>query len=235
MVLEIAEGKQNRGDKTKAQSYGLATVVMKEQILSNLEDHHNPEEPREQKTRRKRGETPIKRCGTLIDLAEPDAQVNRPDSNYEIDEYVARRGMRQPDYQALWDRDREEEKQPVHTRRGRIDPAISQGRRDGGSVQQSFSQQLEDSTQFGKVIQLKKMLFWRRRVDRCVLKNPGVLVEEKHGVQSSCQGRVDVALGTIADHPTAVLRQFVPSNHGAIGRRVLFSNDLNRREMPREP
>ena len=138
MVLEIAEGEQNGGDKAEAQSYWLAAIVMKEQILPNLEDHYNPEEPREQKPRSKRGETPIKRGRTLINLTKPDAKVGRPDSNNQIDEYFARRWMRQPDYQPLRYSDCKEEQQPMHAGRGRINPTISQRRRDGDSVQGEF-------------------------------------------------------------------------------------------------
>ena len=62
-----------------------------------------------------------------------------------------------------------------------------------------------------------------------MLENPCVFVEEKHGVKAGGEGWIDVAFGAVADHPAGVRREFVARDDCAVGRRVLFGDDFDRR------
>jgi hypothetical protein len=74
----------------------------------------------------------------------------------------------------------------------------------------------------------------RRRIDPSVLQNPRVFLKQKHGVQAGSHRWVDVALGTVADHPAGVRGQLVARDDRAVCRRILFRHDLDRVEKRRQ-
>jgi len=93
---------------------------------------------------------------------------------------------------------------------------------------------LEQVAELGEGVQFEQVLTLRRGCNVRVLQNPGAGMKEKDGVQAGGQGRVDVALRAVADHPTGVGREFVALENFAIGGRVLFCNDFDGGEVAGE-
>src|SRR3954447_23538481 len=64
-----------------------------------------------------------------------------------------------------------------------------------------------------------------------MLKNPCVFMEEEYGMQTGGQRRVDVAFGTVANHPAGVRMQLMTPDNSQVGSRILFANDLDGGEV----
>ena len=62
--LEVDEGKQERGNQVEPHIHRFAIVVVVQQLLAQLEDYDDPEEPGEQETDsdNKRSKGPVKRA-----------------------------------------------------------------------------------------------------------------------------------------------------------------------------
>jgi hypothetical protein len=64
--------------------------------------------------------------------------------------------------------------------------------------------ELEYGAKFGEGIEFEQVLAFGGGVEGGVLEDPGAFVEEEDGMEAGGQGRVDIALGAVADHPTGV-------------------------------
>jgi hypothetical protein len=60
---------------------------------------------------------------------------------------------------------------------------------------------LKDVLEFSEGVEFDQLLAFRGRAERGVLKDPRAAVEEEDGVEAGGECWVDVALGTVADHP----------------------------------
>ena len=75
------------------------------------------------------------------------------------------------------------------------------------------------------------MLSGRGGGDFGVFEDPGVFVEEEDGVVSDGEGGIDVAIGTVADHPAGVRGELMAGDDCAVGGGVLFGDDLDSGEV----
>ncbi len=66
-----------------------------------------------------------------------------------------------------------------------------------------------------------------RLVDDLVLEHPGELVRDKYGMESGCEGRIDVRAWTVADHPGVGADTVVAGRELEIGAVVFFGEDLD--------
>jgi hypothetical protein len=67
-----------------------------EQVLTNLEDHDDPEQPGKEKPSGERGKRPIQRQGLIVDFSYPDAEIDRPGRDHQIDEEFSIRLRNEP-------------------------------------------------------------------------------------------------------------------------------------------
>jgi hypothetical protein len=79
-------------------------------------------------------------------------------------------------------------------------------------------------------IEFKELLAGRSCVDFSMLQNPSIFVHQKYRMEARCQSRINVALGTVADHPAGVRLELMSGNHGVISGRILFGDNLDRRK-----
>ena len=63
-----------------------------------------------------------------------------------------------------------------------------------------------------------------------MFERPGVLVRDVHGVEPDLHRRIDVAPGTVADHPAVGFHDLVLVYQPAVGLRILFRHDLDELE-----
>jgi hypothetical protein len=62
----------------------------------------------------------------------------------------------------------------------------------------------EDFSEAGEGVEFDEVLAGGGSGNFGVLKHPGIFVEKKDGMEAGGEGRVDVALGAVADHPRGV-------------------------------
>src|SRR4029079_6223552 len=70
--------------------------------------------------------------------------------------------------------------------------------------------------------------------DRFVLKLPGVLVRDVHGVEPDLHRRIDVAARAVSDHPRMSLHDFVLVHQGAVGFVIFLGDDFDELEKSLE-
>ena len=85
----------------------------------------------------------------------------------------------------------------------------------------------KELAEFGEGVEFEQMLGRGRGIEIGMFEDPGVFVKKKYGMEAGGQRGVDVAFGTVADHPTAVRREFMPRHHLSIGGRVFFRHDFD--------
>lgn len=85
---------------------------------------------------------------------------------------------------------------------------------------------LEDGCQLGKPAEFEQLLAGCGAVYDLVLKHPGKVVRNEDGMQARCKCRVDVGLGTVANHPGCGGVAGVMFAERTVGVFVLLGQDL---------
>src|SRR4051794_22296074 len=80
----------------------------------------------------------------------------------------------------------------------------------------------EVGTQCGKALDHEELGSVPRLRYFFVLEHPGIVVRDEHSIESSGERRINVGLGTVADHPGHVWSEAVLLRNGAVGGLVFF-------------
>src|SRR5579872_1206827 len=81
-------------------------------------------------------------------------------------------------------------------------------------------------SQFREAAHDEQTLRFRSWIDFLMLKNPGVAVGYKYGVQSDCKRGIDIRLRTVADHPGYLWNEGMFFNQGLVCSQVFLGNNL---------
>ncbi len=68
-----------------------------------------------------------------------------------------------------------------------------------------------------------------------VFERPRSVMRDEHSVQPGLEGGIDIAAGTIPNHPSVRFHDVVPVHEIAVGGRIFFGGNLNRVEMNLKP
>lgn len=90
---------------------------------------------------------------------------------------------------------------------------------------------LKVDRKIGEPRQFEKVATGRRMVDVFALERPRKVVWNENGIESGGEGRIDVGLRTIADHPRRAGLAGVMGREAAIGGVVLFRENFDSREV----
>lgn len=126
--LEVDEGKEEREQDVEAQTNRFAAIVVLEQIFAHFEDDDDPEQPGEEEARSEGCNCPIEGQRSRNNLANPDAEVEWPRGDDEIEEQLADGRMDKLQYKSFCAGDRDKQKDPMNRRRRRIGILQSQCR-----------------------------------------------------------------------------------------------------------
>src|SRR5580704_413666 len=86
-------------------------------------------------------------------------------------------------------------------------------------------------TQMAEAFDLQQTAAANIGADLTALQHPGVVMGHEDGVQTGLERRVNVGLGTIADHPGLLGQQAILLDHAAIGGSIFFGQHLDGGEV----
>lgn len=123
--LEVDEGEQESEEPVQTQVDRLAAVVMLDKLFAEFVDDDDPKKPGEEKAEsgNEGSDCPVQGTGTVIDFANPEAEVKGPCHGDSIHSKVSIGLGNEPECECLSRHEGKKQKCPMNPRRRRIDGA----------------------------------------------------------------------------------------------------------------